>query len=102
MRVAIPHKLGKEEARRRLRSRSHEIAGQIPGGMAEVATAWPDEDRMTMRIAALNQTLHGAVEVGESELVLEIDLPAALGFVQPLIEKAVRQKGAKLLAGPGE
>jgi len=32
MRVPIPHQLGKEEAKRRLKARSHEAAGLIPGG----------------------------------------------------------------------
>ena len=48
MRVPIAHDLPKEEVRRRLRERSHEIANFVPGGMAEVTTGWPGEDRMTL------------------------------------------------------
>ena len=40
MRVPIAHTLPKEEVRRRLRERSHEIANFIPGGMADVTTGW--------------------------------------------------------------
>lgn len=36
MRIPIPHKLGRAEARQRLHSRSGEIAGLMPGGMADV------------------------------------------------------------------
>lgn len=43
MRVPIPHDLPREEVRRRLSSRSHEIARFIPGGMAQVTTDWPNE-----------------------------------------------------------
>ena len=39
MRVPIPHNLGKEEARRRLRTRIHELPGQLPGGAGEVTTS---------------------------------------------------------------
>ena len=38
MRVPIAHQLPKEEVRRRLRERSHEIASFVPGGMADVKT----------------------------------------------------------------
>ena len=34
MEVAIPHNLGREEVRNRLRTRSHTLADGIPGGMA--------------------------------------------------------------------
>jgi hypothetical protein len=36
MRVAIPHSLDKAEVRRRLSTRTGELAGHIPGGFAEV------------------------------------------------------------------
>ena len=100
MRVALPHQLGKDEVRQRLKSRSHEIADSFPGGMAEVTTAWSGEDRMTMAIAALGQQLNGAVEIEEGQVVIELDLPVALSFVKPIIEAAIRQQGQKLLEPP--
>lgn len=97
MRVAIPHDLPTETVRERLKSRSHEMADHIPGGMAEVTTAWPSEDRMTMRVSAMGQNLDGHVDLEEGQLVFEIDLPPALGFLEPMISGAVRDKGQKLL-----
>lgn len=97
MRVAIPHDLPRETVRERLRSRSHEIADHIPGGMAEVTTTWPNEDSMTMRVSAMGQNLDGRVNIEEGQLVFEIDLPPALGFVEPMVANAVRQQGQKLL-----
>ena len=44
MRVALPHDLGRDEVRRRLKERSHEIAGYLPGGMANVETDWVGDD----------------------------------------------------------
>ena len=101
MEVAIPHALGREEARRRLQANSHTMADALPGGMAQVTTRWPSEDRMEMAIAAMGQTLAGKIEVGESQVVLTIDLPPALGFIEPIVEGAIRQQGQKLLAPPG-
>jgi len=102
MEVAIPHKLGRDEVRNRLRTRSHTMADGIPGGMADVKTAWPTEDRMTLEIAAMGQALTGHIDVEDSQVVLHMDLPPSLGFIKPIIEGAIRQQGQKLLAGPSE
>lgn len=97
MRFAIPHNLERDEVRNRFKSRSHEIAGQFPGGMADVTTTWPSEDRMELNIAALGQKLHGRIDIETNEVVFEFDLPPALGFIEPMIRKAVESKGQKLL-----
>ena len=98
MRVALPHDLDKATLRERLRSRSHEIADHIPGGMAEVATSWPSEDRMDMVVRALGQDLHGAVELEDDQVVFTVVLPPALGFVEPIVEKAIKAGGQKMIA----
>jgi hypothetical protein len=100
MEVAIPHQLGREEVRRRLRENSHTMADSIPGGMAEVTTSWPSDDRMNMAISAMGQALVGHIDIADSQVVLNIDLPPALGFLQPIVEGAIRQQGQKLLAPP--
>ena len=50
MRVAIPHTLGKAEVRRRLTSRTPDLAGFIPGGFATVEHEWIDEDHMHLAV----------------------------------------------------
>jgi len=100
MEVAIPHNLGRDEVRNRLRTRSHTLADAIPGGMAQVSTGWPSDDRMTLDIAALGQALTGYIDVQDSQVVLHMDLPPALGFLEPIVEGAIRQQGQKLLAAP--
>ncbi|HOB15189.1 MAG TPA: polyhydroxyalkanoic acid system family protein [Novosphingobium sp.] len=97
MRVPIPHRLGKEEVKRRLRERSGEMAGLFPGG-ADVAIDWPGEDRMAMRVAAMGQTVNAHVDVTDDQVVFEIALPAALSFVEPMVRGVVEQKAQKLLA----
>ena len=97
MRVAIPFDISRDVARERLKSRSHEIADHIPGGMAQVSTDWPSEDRMNITISTMGQTLRGIVNVEESQLVFEIALPPALSFLEPIISGAIKQQGQKLL-----
>jgi hypothetical protein len=97
MRVPIAHDLPKEEVRRRLRERSHEIADFIPGGMAEVQTGWPDEDHMSLGVRAMGQGIDGQVVIEETQVVFEINLPPALSFVEPIVSGAIRDQGQKLL-----
>jgi len=97
MRVAIPYTIPQDQVRERLKSRSHEIADHIPGGMAQVTTDWSSDDRMTLTISTMGQNLHGIVDIEENQLVFEIGLPAALGFLEPIISGAIRQQGQKLL-----
>lgn len=98
MKVPIPHELPREEVRRRLKERSHEMADHIPGPMAEVVTDWPSEDRMNMTIRAMGHDLVGTVDIEDSRLVVEVTLPPMLGFMEPVISGAMRDQGQKLLA----
>ncbi len=98
MRIPLQHTLGKEEVRRRLHARSHEIGDAIPGGMADVTTSWPNEDCMALDIKAMGNLTRAQVIVEETEVIFEIDLPPALSFVEPIIAGAIRKKGQKLLA----
>lgn len=98
MRVPIPHNLPKEEVRQRLKTRSPEIRDAIPGGMADVTTAWPTEDCMTLGVRAMGQSIDGRVLIEDRQVVFEVDLPLALSFVEPLIRGAIESKGQKLLA----
>ncbi|MCV0382646.1 MAG: polyhydroxyalkanoic acid system family protein [Erythrobacter sp.] len=98
MRVPIAHDLPKEEVRRRLRDRSHEIANFVPGGMAEVTTGWPDEDRMTLGVRAMGQGIDGEVIIEDRQVIFVVNLPPALSFVEPMVAGAIRDKGQKLLA----
>jgi hypothetical protein len=97
MEVAIPHSLGKTEVRERLRTRGHELGNHIPGGMAEVTTVWPSEDRMAMTVSAMGQTINAHVDIQEQQVVFVVDVPPALGFIKPIIEGTIRQQGEKLL-----
>lgn len=100
MQVAIPHQLGREEARRRLQANGHKMGDGVPGGMAQIQTSWASEDRMTMSIQAMGQHLAGHIDIEDAQLVLNIDLPPALGFIEPLVGGAIQQAGQKMLAPP--
>ena len=102
MDIEIPHDLGREEVRRRLAANSHRIADHIPGGMAQVETNWPTQDRMTMSITAMGQVLQGHIDVEEDKVIFHMLLPPALGFLQPMIDAAIRDQGQRMLEAPKE
>jgi hypothetical protein len=100
MQVAIPHDLDKQTVRQRLRDNSHRIADHVPGGVADVRTNWADDDTMEMIIGAVGQEVRGEVKIEEGQVVFLVTLPPALGFMEPIVEGAIRQSGQKMLAPP--
>ncbi|WP_305096912.1 polyhydroxyalkanoic acid system family protein [Croceibacterium aestuarii] len=100
MQVAIPHHLDRSTVRQRLRDNSHKIADHVPGGVAEVHTNWRNEDTMEMTIGALGQQVRGEVQIEDGQVVFVIDLPPALGFMEPMVRGAIEQSGQKMIAGP--
>jgi Putative polyhydroxyalkanoic acid system protein (PHA_gran_rgn) len=100
MEIAIPHNLGREEARRRMRANSASIGDAVPGGMADISASWPGEDRMVLAISAMGQTMEGAVEIEDARLVFTLDLPFMLSFAEPMVAEMVRGQGQHLLAPP--
>ena len=100
MQVAIPHQLGREEARRRLKANSGSLGQQFPAGMATVQTSWPSEDRMALAIGAMGQNITGHIDVADTQVLLTVDLPLALGFIEPLLTGAIQDAGRKMLAPP--
>ncbi len=77
------------------------MADGFPAGMATVETSWPTEDRMAMSIQAMGQALVGHIDVEDSRMILNVDLPPALAFVEPIVAGAIKQSGQKMLAPPG-
>lgn len=97
MRVVLPHQLGREEVRRRMHEHAHKIGSYFPEGTASVQTDWPSEDRMDLFVKAWGQRVDGFVEIEDEQVIIDFDLPAILSMARPLIEKAIRKEGGKLL-----
>ncbi|GHD00335.1 polyhydroxyalkanoic acid system family protein [Novosphingobium pokkalii] len=101
MRIALPHSLGKDEVRTRLKSRLGDASGkasELIGGMAQVETQWIDDDHLTMTVSAMGFTIPSQVTLEESQVLFDVEVPAGLGFARGMIESMIREKGEKLLA----
>jgi hypothetical protein len=93
--VDLPHRLGAEEARRRIAGGIGKLTDHLPPG-AEVASAWSG-NRLDLRVSAMAQEVVARIEVLEAVVRVEMTLPAALSFFTRAIEAAVRRKGADML-----
>jgi len=100
MQIDLPHQLGQVEAKRRIQSRLGDLAGYMPGGVAEVRSAWPEDYRMALNVAAMGQQVAATIDVGEQVVRLNLELPMMLRFASGAIEAAIQRKGGELLLGP--
>ncbi|MGB3045598.1 MAG: polyhydroxyalkanoic acid system family protein [Xanthobacteraceae bacterium] len=93
--VSIPHRLSREEARRRLQSGLTRAASHVP--VLSVDEEHWDGDRMTFRVRALGQAASGHVDIADDHVRLEVMLPWLLQRFAEVAQKAIRQSGRMLL-----
>lgn len=93
--VDLPHKLGKDEARRRIANNVHKLQEHIPGG-AQVHTGWVG-DQLNLDVAAMGQSVTATIDVLEDKVHLKVLLPPMLGMFSSIIQGALERKGSVLL-----
>ncbi|MGX9392111.1 polyhydroxyalkanoic acid system family protein [Nitrobacteraceae bacterium UC4446_H13] len=93
--VSIPHRLGRDEARRRLQSGLTRAAARVPALNVD-EERW-DGDRMIFRVRALGQAASGLVDVADDHVRLEVTLPWLLQRFAEVAQKAIQQSGRLLL-----
>ncbi len=94
--VDLPHKLGRDEARRRIAGNIDQLAGHIPGGTADVTSRW-EGDTLHLDVAAMGQQVKATIEVEEAVVHCNIDLPGMLSLFAGPIEAFLKRKGDDLL-----
>lgn len=93
--IDLPHKLGVDEARRRLEKGAGDLERHIPGA-AEVTHRWSG-DRLHLSVSAMGQSIDATIDVEAAKVHLEVVLPPALAFFARPIEAALRYKGTEML-----
>ena len=93
--VDLPHRLGAEEARRRIASGTGSLAAHMPPG-AQVSSSW-EGDRLTLDVQAIGQQVKAGIDVQERIVRVSVLLPPALAFFSKAIEAALRRGGTELL-----
>jgi hypothetical protein len=93
--ITIPHELGVAEARRRIEDGFVRIEKQL-GGMGQVDKSW-DGDRMSFNGKVMGQAITGRLDVRETAVLMEIDLPTMLALIADKITGRVKKEGQLLL-----
>ena len=94
--VDLPHKLGREEARRRIADNIHKLKDHIPGGASHIDSSWSG-DRLTLNIQAMGQAAEALIDVEEAKVHCRIQLPGMLSLFAGPIEQMLKLKGSDLL-----
>ena len=93
--VSLPHRLGREEAIRRLKEGLARAASSVP--VLKVDEERWEEDRMIFRVRALGQAASGYVDVEDDHVRLEVTLPWLLQRLAQAAKSAISQRGTLLL-----
>jgi hypothetical protein len=93
--VTIPHRLGKEEALRRIRPALGKASESFPVLTVE-QEVWSGE-RLDFRVRALGQVAAGNIQVADDSVRLEVTLPWLLQKFAEAVQKAIGARGRILL-----
>lgn len=93
--VDLPHNLGAAEARRRIGGNIDQLGKYLPG-KAGVRSQW-EGDRLNLKIGTMGQEIDARIDVAETIVHVEIDLPPMLSFFAKPIEALLAREGGILL-----
>jgi hypothetical protein len=93
--VSIPHRLGREEATRRLKTGLTRAASSVP--MLSVDEERWEDNRMIFRVRALGQAAAGHVDVADDHVRVEVVLPWLLQRFAEVAQAAIKNRGNLLL-----
>jgi hypothetical protein len=97
--VSIPHRLGRDEATRRLKVGLTRAAASIPVLKVD-EERWVDH-RMIFRVRALGQAASGHLDIGDDHVRVEVVLPWLLQRFAEAAQVAIRNRGQLLLTKRG-
>lgn len=94
--VDIPHKLGRDEAHRRIANNIHKLRDHIPGGASHIDAQWAGE-RLNLTVHAMGQAVEARIDVEDTKVHCHIELPGMLALFAGPIEQMMKLKGSDLL-----
>lgn len=94
--VSIPHKLGKEEATRRLKAGLGSIRSEYAKILQVNEEIWSG-DRLAFQLTALKQQVSGTVDVAEDHVKVEVMLPWLLAGLAHGVQATIRSRTTRIL-----
>jgi len=94
--ISIPHRLGKDEAVRRIKSGLDHAIQQFGSVVRVDEEVWTGS-RLTFRVTALSQAASGTIDVADDHARIEIALPWLLARLASRIQDTIVGRGTQLL-----
>jgi hypothetical protein len=94
--ISIPHRLGKQEALRRLRDGLGEAGASFRHLFSIDEQTWTG-DHLQFRVSALGQSASGSIDVAEDYVKLEVFLPWLLAKLAETLQPLIRKEAVLLL-----
>ena len=94
--VSVPHRLGKDEAVRRLKSGIGRMAANLGGLITIEQEVWTG-DKLTFQMRGLGQIAAGTIEVFEGSIRIDVMLPWLLAKLGERLLPALRKEATLLL-----
>jgi len=94
--VSIPHRLGQDEALRRIKSGLSTVRTHY-GTILHIEEETWDGARLAFRVAALGQHASGTIDVRADDVVLAVTLPWLLHKLAERFTPAIRKEGVLML-----
>ena len=97
--VTISHRLGREEAKRRIDQGLAAIRGEIAPYVKSLDYTWEDY-RLDFQVSAMMQAITGRIEVYDDHVKVDLGLPRLLHLLARTIKGRIENHAARLLEGP--
>ena len=98
--VTVSHKLGRDEAKRRIDSGLGKIRAEVAPFVSTLDTRWEDDYTLELSAAAMLQTITGRIEIYEDFIKIELGLPRLLHLIAKTLSGRIQKTAASLLEGP--
>ncbi len=94
--VSIPHRLGRAEATRRVKSGLDTVRSKLTQVMTIEEETWTDSE-LQLRVRALGQPASGTIDIAEDHARLEVMLPWPLAQIAEKVQRAIQSQGTAML-----
>jgi hypothetical protein len=94
--VSIPHRLGKQEALRRIQGGLGRVRTNFGANLTVLQEDWTG-DHLDFRVGALGQTSGGTIDVADDHVRLEVELPWLLAQLAEKAKALIQRQGQLML-----
>jgi hypothetical protein len=94
--VSIPHRLGKDEAVRRMKSGLGRVKGEFGHLIVFEREEWVD-NRLSLDLRAMGQSVRGLVDVAEESVRIEVMLPWLLARIAASAQAMIQKQATLML-----